>query len=106
MESVWAALPHTKIVCVGPWWPRATSSSSQSILDIRDGIKAAAAARSVLFLYNIAETWMTGTGNTTNLQNDSNADIYTGPDNTPPTPAGHIYLGRRLAQAIAAALPL
>ncbi|HEY5668002.1 MAG TPA: hypothetical protein VIR03_02435, partial [Candidatus Saccharimonadales bacterium] len=44
--------------------------------------------------------WIDGTGTTGSTVSDGNADVYVSADAIHPSPAGHVYLGQRLARAI------
>jgi|SRR5579883_2088785 len=99
-------LPSTKLVVVGPWWPR--GNPPQSILDTRDAIKSAAIGLGVTFIDPIGSTnvqqvnagWITGTGNVATPAGDGNADNYISSDGTHPTDLGHQYLATKLAAAL------
>jgi hypothetical protein len=54
------------------------------------------------FIDNIAEQWITGTGNVPVPKGNGNADLYISADGTHPTQAGHDYVGQRLAADIQA----
>lgn len=48
---------------------------------------------------------ITGTGKQGTTTGNGNADRYTGSDGTHPTSPGHVFLGKRVAQILTAALP-
>jgi lysophospholipase L1-like esterase len=118
LATIRAGLPSCKLFVVGPWSPGGSPNST--LIQTRDSIKSAGAPYYNAFIDNIGGTvpydgtaahyvgkgWMTGTGKNNSHQNDGNADIYTSNDGTHPTQAGHDYLGRRIASAIAALMPI
>ncbi|MBB4153889.1 lysophospholipase L1-like esterase [Sphingomonas jinjuensis] len=108
LDAVIGSLPNVLIFMTGPMTPGTPNANR---LAARDGKKAAAALypNNVVFIDNLAEAWVTGTGRTGLTKGDGNADWVTGgtdgADPTHPTDAGHGYLAVRTAQAIAARLP-
>lgn len=97
-DAIISGVPAVELLVVGPWWPN--GSPPADILAVRDAIKAKATARGLLFVDPIAEGWITGNGNAGAPNGSGNADVYISSDGTHPTPAGHRYLGRRLAARI------
>ena len=105
-STILTNLPSTKLVVIGPWWPR--GNPPQFILDTRDAIKSAAASQGLYFIDPIVSTnveqvnvgWITGTGNVATPTGDGNADYYISADGTHPTDLGHQYLATRLAAAL------
>jgi lysophospholipase L1-like esterase len=108
LDAVIGALPNVMIFMTGPMTP---GTPSPARLAVRDGKKAAAALypNNVVFIDNLAENWVTGSGRTGATKGDGNADWVTGgtdgSDPTHPADAGHGYLAMRTATAIAARLP-
>jgi lysophospholipase L1-like esterase len=109
LAALTAALPDVLVVMTGPMSPGSAGNAGSNGL-VRDAKKAAAAAfpNNVLFLDNLAEGWVTGTGRSGATKGDGNADWVTGgidgTDATHPTDLGHAYLARRLASGIAGLL--
>lgn len=101
------ALPDVQVFMTGPMAPGMSSGSSLTTRDLK---KAAAAkfANNVIFLDNVADEWVTGTGRSGAPAGNGNADFVTGgvdgTDGVHPTPEGHVYLAQRIVQAIAGAL--
>jgi hypothetical protein len=108
LDAVIGALPNVLIFMTGPMTPGTPSANR---LAVRDGKKAAAALYpgNVVFIDNLAESWVTGSGRTGATKGDGNADWVTGgtdgSDPTHPADAGHGYLAMRTATAIAARMP-
>lgn len=109
LAALTAALPAVRVFMTGPMSPGSAGDAGSNAL-VRDAKRAAAASfpDHVLFLDNIAEAWVAGTGRSGAPKGDGNADWVTGgadgTDATHPTDAGHAYLARRVAGGIAAAL--
>lgn len=96
--------PNALLVAIGPWAPSSSSATSQAAKGA--AIAAAAAATSgMIYIDNLTDPWITGSGTTSALANDGNADLYIGADGIHPNQQGSIYLGTRVAHAIYAALP-
>lgn len=76
------------------------SSSYQSVNALLASKAAQYGARFIDTLGSIK--WVSGTGNYSAPNGGGNADLFVHSDNTHPTRAGHQYLGRRYADAIAA----
>jgi lysophospholipase L1-like esterase len=87
--AIRAAWPEAQLVTLGPWTPLGATVGLGSIKAAL--VQAAAAHRSAFV-------------DAENLVGVGNRGIYTGTDNVHPTAQGHLYLGRRIGQAIAAAL--
>jgi lysophospholipase L1-like esterase len=106
-----ASLPNCKLIVLGN--VKLTGSPAQNDLDLRDALRTAATGVADVFIDPIVTTaagantlgWFTGTGKVSAPTGTGNADIYLSSDGVHPSQAGHDYLGRRLAQAIAAAMP-
>jgi lysophospholipase L1-like esterase len=109
LAALTAALPNVLVVMTGPMSPGSAGNAGSNAL-VRDGKKAAAALfpNNVLFLDNLAEAWVTGSGRSGATKGDGNADWVTGgidgTDVTHPTDLGHAYLARRVAGGIAGRL--
>ncbi|MCG7348565.1 SGNH/GDSL hydrolase family protein [Sphingomonas sp. ACRSK] len=86
MRSAW---PAARIVTLGPWTPLGPTTA---LGRVKAALVEAAAANGAAFL------------DIENFVGVGNRGIYTAPDNVHPTAAGHLYLGRRIGQAIAEAL--
>ncbi|MFZ3485568.1 SGNH/GDSL hydrolase family protein [Sphingomonas sp. 3-13AW] len=89
VAAIRAAWPEASLVTLGPWTPLGATPALGSI---RAALMQAAAAGRSPFV------------DVENLVGVGNRGIYTGADNVHPTGAGHLYLGRRIGQAVAAAL--
>lgn len=95
-DAVEKNLPFTVVFVLGPWSP------GSAFIDQRDAIKAAVGSRANFhFIDNVGERWQTGTGNAGDLKGDGNGDVYVSEDGTHPTPAGHVYLAGKVADAVA-----
>lgn len=105
-----AALPGVPIVVLGPW-PKNTGPSA-AILAIETQVAAAVVSTADQYIAFVpvssGSSWVTGTGRTGATNGSGNADYYMGgadgSDGPHPTNAGHEYIGRRAATAIANAL--
>ena len=86
MRSAW---PAARVVTLGPWTPL---GSTMALGRVKAALVEAAAANGAAFV------------DIENFVGVGNRGIYTAPDNVHPTAAGHLYLGRRIGQAIAEAL--
>lgn len=108
-----AHLPQAKLIVVGP--QNVSGNPNQNTIDARDAVQAAATVPGAVDLWidSIVSTiavnntlgWFTGTGKVTAPNGTGNSDRYASSDGLHPTDAGYSYYGRRIAQAIAAALP-
>jgi lysophospholipase L1-like esterase len=87
--AIRAAWPDAQLVTLGPWTPLGPTAA---LGNVKVALQERAVANRVPFLD--VET-MIGAGN---------RGIYTAADNVHPTAPGHLYLGRRIGQAIAAVL--
>ena len=116
-RTIRTQLPATKLIVLGPWGT--SSVITPNLAKTRDAIQPAATAQAHMFIDTYTGQiyvngkavgsapgpWITGTGRAGNPANDGNADFYVSNDANHPTPAGHAYLARRLATAIATAWP-
>lgn len=85
-------LPRARVVVVGPL--SSASTPSPALQAVRDAVRAAAQAANVEFIDPIAEGWITG-GRTD--PESGNASQMISADGRHLTPAGHAYVGLRLA---------
>jgi lysophospholipase L1-like esterase len=85
-------LPRARVVVVGPL--SSASTPSPELQAVRDAARAAARAANVEFIDPIAERWITG-GRTD--PGSGNANQMISADGRHLTPAGHAYVGLRLA---------
>jgi lysophospholipase L1-like esterase len=85
-------LPRARVVVVGPL--SSGSTPSPALRAVRDAVRAAAQAAHVGFIDPIAEGWITG-GRTD--PGSGNASQMISADGRHLTPAGHAYVGLRLA---------
>jgi len=92
--------PKTKIIVVGPQNTSATVSGNREA--VRSAIvSAAAAAPNVIGVIDpITAQWITGTGKTTALAGNGNADVFVGPDGAHLVQAGYEYWARRILAAL------
>jgi lysophospholipase L1-like esterase len=113
LQTIQAGLPRAKIFVLSNFSVQGTSAA---ITNTRDGIKAAALACKLPFIDSLAGItydakgialtpfasgmWFTGSGNTGATQATGNASYYTFTDGGHPSPAGHRYLGERIASEI------
>jgi lysophospholipase L1-like esterase len=103
-----AANPSALLIVMAPQYP--TGNPPQAAINARDGIQAACLSQNVHLFVDWIVTptagltnlgWINGSGNTGATTGSGNADAYIGTDGLHPSTAGHAYLGRRAAQAIA-----
>lgn len=93
------ALPRTPIICIGV--PTRTAT-----VDRETSAKAAFDAWAdgnswwIPTYGDLSGRWIDGTGTTSATASDGNADVYVGSDAIHLSPAGHVYVGMRLARAI------
>ena len=106
LQTLIAALPNVLVFMTGQMAPGTAADTGTNYVAVRDGKKAAAAAfpNNVVFIDNIAELWVAGTGNAAAPAGNGDADWVTTTDSTHPTDAGHTYLARRIVGGIAARL--
>ena len=94
-------LPAAVVYVMGPWCSKGPAPAQW--VATRDALVSALSGfPSFRFIDNIAEQWITGTGNVAHPKGDGNADLYISADGTHPTQAGHDYVGQRLAADIQA----
>lgn len=111
-QTVRASLPNAVIIVLGPW--ALASGPSFSITEVEGAILAAVTAfndplcKFVKQTTDPAGSWITGTGRTGATNGTGNADIYiggvSGTDTSHPNDSGHLYLARRAANGVAAAI--
>jgi lysophospholipase L1-like esterase len=105
LDRVQAALPDTLIFVTGPMSPNGNLNSESYNVAVRDGKKAACLGRrNVVFIDNLAQAWVTGTGRVGSTTGDGIADWVTSNDGTHPSDDGHRYLAERVVRAIAGRL--
>lgn len=110
--AVAAARPNTRLVVFGPQNP--SGAVDATVIATRNAVRDAAMGNPNvdLFVDSIGAAsagtsslgWFTGTGKTTALANNGNADIYTNGADNHPTRPGHAFIGSRVAGAIAGAI--
>jgi len=96
-------LPETRLVVLGPWVTQ--TPADPAALATRDTLAAVAREFGAAFVDNVAERWITGSGSVAARKGDGNADRYIAPDGAHLSPAGHRYVGQRLAAALSRLLP-
>jgi lysophospholipase L1-like esterase len=89
VAAIRAAWPEARLVTIGPWTPLGPTTA---LGNVKAALQERAVASQVAFLDAEA---MVGVGN---------RSLYTAADNVHPTAAGHLYLGRRIGQALGAVL--
>ena len=96
LDGIAANLPTAKIYVVGPMFE--AGPAPPQIIAVRDGIKAACAARGVPHIDPVlaGSEWITGSS----AAGTGNAAIYISGDNVHPNTDGHEYLARRIAAQI------
>jgi len=80
------AAPDARVLVIGPPWPTATPPPA--VLNIRNSLRAQAAAIGATFVDPIAQTWFVG-----------RPDLI-GHDGVHPTDAGHVYMAEKIAPLI------
>ena len=76
------------VIVVGPIWP--TDAVDPTIYDVDDVLKREATLAGLDYIDPLEENWIT----------PSNNDQYIGPDGAHPNVLGHLYIARKLADAI------
>ncbi|MBL8307008.1 MAG: SGNH/GDSL hydrolase family protein [Rubrivivax sp.] len=95
-DEIQAALPDTLVFVTGP-----VATLNRVRGGVNAAIKAAVGTRAnFIWVPNVDEPWLTGTGTVSRPRGDGNADQYISADITHPTPAGIDYLAGRLADFI------
>lgn len=95
-DEIRAALPETLVFVTGPM---ATLNRVRG--GVNAAIKAAVGNRAnFIWVPNVDEPWLTGTGTVASTRGDGNADQYISADITHPTPAGIDYLAGKLADFV------
>lgn len=101
LSALKAGLPaKARIIVIGTWTP--TGGAYAPINNSSATIAAAAAAADLTFIDTTG--WITGTGNSGSTTGSGNGDLYVSSDGTHPSQAGHDYVARRIAGAVAATL--
>lgn len=113
VNTICSALPNTMLITLSNFAPAGNPPSNR--LAIRDVIKTVSKEYGASFVdvleggsYNESGdkvtpktgSWITGSGNTGNVQATGNASLFISSDATHPTKEGHAYLGRRVATEI------
>lgn len=111
-QAVRAALPNALILVLGPW--ALASGPSGSIITAENAISAAVTQMNDPMIKFVKQTtdpagsWIYGTGRTGATNGTGNADYYiggvSGTDTSHPNDAGSLYLARRAANGIRAAI--
>jgi lysophospholipase L1-like esterase len=87
VAAIRAAAPSARVVTVGPWTPLGTTAN---LTTVKTTLSGRAAALGVTFI------------DIENVVSSVNKAINTGGDNVHPTPAGHQFLGYRIAELMRA----
>jgi lysophospholipase L1-like esterase len=103
-QKVSSSLPNVPQVALGPEGPTGNIYQNVDWMACRDAIKAAALAAGIPFADPLGTGYLKGTGKTTQLNNDGNADILVSSDGTHPSNAGHLAYAWVVASVIAAAI--
>jgi lysophospholipase L1-like esterase len=98
-DQIQADLPTTLVFVAGPW-----ATSARARPGINTALKNAMGTRSnFIWVPNVDDAWISGTGNVSAPNGTGNADLYISADVTHPTAAGIEYLAQKLAAFIASA---
>lgn len=105
IANVKAAHPQARIYVIGTWSPAVTAPSTRAARSI--DLQAAALANGVPFISPITGEVRDGQGQLVASQGpwistSGQVAAYVGSDNVHPTDAGHAYIAKRMAQAVAA----
>jgi hypothetical protein len=101
-SSIRSSLPNAQIFAFGVQPNPASLGAPATYRPINAGVAAAAAAANIHFIDLLNNDWITGTGNTSALAGNGNADVMIGSDGINPQPGnGTEYFGRRMAAVIA-----
>lgn len=115
--NIKAALPNCEVFVIGCYSP--TGPAAGTVVTTDDTLRVSSAAAGFRFIspvtggcYNSSGAlvatqgaWITGTGHVGGVTGTGNADLYIGSDSTHPTDAGHVYLARRVYQAMRELMP-
>lgn len=110
-------LPNCQTTVIGCWSPTGSPAAALTTTDVT--LQNAAAAAGLPFISPITGTvygktgsavvtqgpWITGTGKVGSTTGSGIADWAIGSDGVTPTDAGHVYLARRVANALRALMP-
>ena len=99
-RQIRAGLPNVRLYALSPWRPR-PGVSYPPYYNVFNGIQAAAAAVPGTTFVDVSN-YFSGSGYNGNPTGTGNCDYYISADGEHPSPAGHVYLGQRLASDIAA----
>lgn len=95
-DEIQSGLPDTLVFVTGP-----VATLNRVRGGVNAAIKAAVGTRAnFIWVPNVDEPWLTGTGTVSRPRGDGNADQYISADITHPTPAGIDYLAGRLADFV------
>lgn len=108
-SAIRTGLPSAKVFAIGPWASSTANNTATAdggnFVGIGAAIETAVEAINGVYIDNLGGAWLTGSGRVGATAGDGNADIYVGTDGAHPVQAGHDYLARRVAAAIAPHLP-
>ena len=95
-DAIRAGLPETLVFVAGPM-----ATTNRARAGINAALKAAVGTRSnFIWVPNVDEPWLTGTGTVASPRGNGNADEYISFDGTHPTPAGIEFLAGKMATFI------
>jgi lysophospholipase L1-like esterase len=95
-DDIQAALPETLVYVAGPMVTTARARPG-----INAAVKAAMGTRSnFIWVPNVDEAWLTGSGTVAQPKGDGNSDQYRAADGTHPSPAGIEFLAGKMATFI------
>jgi lysophospholipase L1-like esterase len=84
-----SALPEARIVIIGPWWPKPGVTPPDTLVALRDRLRADAARIGAVFVDPYGGRWFAGA----NVR-------FIGPDHWHPTSTGHQFIARKVLLAI------
>lgn len=106
-STVKTQLPNCQVYVIGCWSPTATPATSIQNTDAT--LRTAAAAAGFPFISPVTGSCYDASGTLVTTHGpwitSGNAAGYIGADSVHPTDAGHVYLSRRITQAIRALMP-
>jgi len=112
-STIRSSLPNTELIVISNFSP--VGGVSQIRGQIRDALRETARKYGAPFIDTLggasydwngnqisppSGSWITGSGNVGNPQASGNASVFTSADGTHPSPAGHRYLGERVAAEV------
>ncbi|MFD1277442.1 SGNH/GDSL hydrolase family protein [Streptomyces kaempferi] len=105
--AIKAGLPNCQVFVIGCWSPTATPATSISNTDAT--LRTAAASAGFPFISPLTGSCYDATGALVTTQGawitSANIAAYIGGDSVHPTDAGHVYLSRRITDALRALMP-